>query len=403
MEYNDLLNSGVRWYTSLIDGLFKVHSEKEARQGLLICGISHKNTRLFALFPSYINFTRFHLSLPPEKRCFFEIILDSYQKPHFDLDFSPGVEHVDEYFNYFLEIMISTFEELFSPLNLSTDILIFTSHGAKKSFHVIIDNYMHFDNFEAKEFCLRIREKLPEEVKPYLDTSVYSKKQQFRIVGSQKKESGRIKTLLSPWSYKGQRVEYCFRQEPINEGHKLNLLLEASLVSYIGNCALLSYLIKQKEPEITSSEEISSEMAKKAFGLLAQKANVLTFPGGKEGGFASLPYEIRDVVRNVVVLKRLRPSMCRICRRIHYHENPYLIVKQGHVYFDCRRPIKERLYLGFIGNSDLERLFEKAESVSQEKKETESQGKVESSCEIAQKVQGFSSIPLKKLRSQQKN
>ena len=41
--------------------------------------------------------------------------------------------------------------------------------------------------------------------------------------------------------------------------------------------------------------------------------------------------------------------MCKLCHRIHEHQNPYLFVvgHEKHVYFDCRRhPEGKKLYIG---------------------------------------------------------
>ena len=49
------------------------------------------------------------------------------------------------------------------------------------------------------------------------------------------------------------------------------------------------------------------------------------------------------------MLKRTRPSRCKICCRIHENENPYLLVvgDEKSVYFHCRRaPEGKSLFLG---------------------------------------------------------
>ena len=376
METSDLVNSPVKWFKALVPknselkgnrspDLMSYYSEKELRQGMLVCAITHSDTHIFALFPNYITFAKFHQGLAENKRCFFEIILgDSPQKPHFDLDFdlqknaSFTLENfsaeVDKMFNLFLETMITQFEMTYkATLVLDKDVLIFTSHGMKKrSFHVIIDNYCHGSNREAKAFYDEVTRLLPEEVKSFVDRSVYSKKQQFRIVGSQKRGSGRIKSLVSPWQYQGKEIVYKFREEPRNPGHRLILLLEASLVSRISNSQILSNLLAEevKESNFVGEEGVGNDLhpatAKAAFNLLGTKAGVSVHTPG-------FPYEIKDIFKNFVMLKRIRPSRCQVCCRIHEHENPYLIVNIDgnglrHVSFDCRRADGKRLYLGIL-------------------------------------------------------
>ena len=49
------------------------------------------------------------------------------------------------------------------------------------------------------------------------------------------------------------------------------------------------------------------------------------------------------------MLKRIKPSRCKICCRVHEHENPYLLIigDERKVYFQCRRaPEDRKLLLG---------------------------------------------------------
>ena len=381
MESSDLIISPVKWFRALVPkkadspgnqtrDLMSHCSDKDIRQGLLICAITRSDTHIFALFPSYVSFAKFHLALPETKRCFFEIILgDHAQKPHFDIEIEPeklpGISledmaiFADNLLDKFLETMIPLFEELYQvELNLETDLLIFTSHGPKKrSFHVIIDNYSHNNNREAKAFYKEVLKKLPEELCPFIDEAVYSKKQQFRVVGSQKKDSGRIKVLLSTWKYQDRIIDYKYREEPRNPGHRFVLLLEASLVSYPSNCKpLTNLLVEEDEKKQTSwdqeGDDLHPETIKAALNLLGSKAGVTSAD-------PRFPYSVRGVMGTLILLKRESPSKCRICKekngepKVHEHENPYILVvtddnKIRHVYFDCRRADGKKLYLGVL-------------------------------------------------------
>lgn len=379
MESHDLMTSPVRWFKFLVPqgsqspgkkspDLLSNISERDLYRGLLVCGLLYNGNHVFALFPSYVDFARFNLGLSETKRCFFEIILgDRAQKPHFDieieLDKAPHLKPEDlssfgeELLTKFLDLMIAQFEELYmTRLNLKTDLLIFTSHGTtKRSFHVIIDNHCHTSNIEAKAFYEKITQLLPVELQPFIDSAVYSKKQQFRIVGSQKKGSGRIKQLRETWEYHGEKIEYSFREKSRNSGHKLVLLLEASLVSYVPCCRYLPNLlpVEATTKTVASSEDqedLSPKTVEVAFNMIAKKAGVsINDP--------RFPYEVKGVIGTLILLKRLRPSNCQICCRIHEQENPFLLVITDdngirHVYLDCRRSEQyadgKKLYLGVL-------------------------------------------------------
>jgi hypothetical protein len=261
----------------------------------------------------------------------------------------------EELFQEFLKVLIPTFKETYGPsLNLAQDIVIFTSHGAKKrSFHVIIDNYSHRNNKEAKAFYQAVLDRLPIPLRRFVDGSVYSKKQQFRVVGCQKQGSGRVKTLLRRWVWQGHEIVYNFKEEPVNGGHELVLLLEASLVSNTRSCKALPCLLPEETNKASSAEwqeeqgDLASETVKVAFKMLGERAKTsISDP--------RFPYEVRDVMGHLILLKRRYPSNCQICQRIHEHENPYMLVltdestKMRHVYFDCRRAEGRRLYLGIL-------------------------------------------------------
>jgi hypothetical protein len=76
---------------------------------------------------------------------------------------------------------------------------------------------------------------------------------------------------------------------------------------------------------------VSSELAKKALSKLAEYAGMSVHD-------SLFPYKIKSVQGNLVLLRRERPSMCKVCESIHEKEHPYLrINKVGDINFDCRR------------------------------------------------------------------
>lgn len=366
MDFVDLIKSNVKWYSSLVPkegngrrALLNDFTEKDIWEGLLVCGITANDRHIFALFPNYVAFAKFNEQLPDMKRCFFELIFgDHPQKPHFDLEVEMEkiekqtlealIEIGDKLLETFLDTMVPLFEETYhQTLNLETDVLIFQSHGSKKrSYHVIIDNYSHCNNFEAKAFYELVIKKIPDQFKPFVDGSVYSKKQQFRIIGSQKKGSGRIKTHIPSWKYHDQEITYHMREKPYNDRHYMVLMLEASLISYTNNCKPLLDLVPKQEMKKDGGlsyqqdqGDLSKEIVKEAFGLLEAMAGV------KGGDTSNFPYCVKEVIGGLILLSRLRPSLCRICKRIHEHENPFMVVytdRKGHrrASFYCRRSDK---------------------------------------------------------------
>ena len=327
--------------------------------GKLVIGLQ-SDERLFTVFDSHIDYAKFVKDVSEDHRCFYEIIMGDFpQKPHFDIEVSRR-DH-EEYFSNvdrdsLKDIVLEKIFEVLANkdvhLSIERDVLVFSSHGKDKiSFHIVLDNCCHCNNAEAKQFYKKVYALLPRELQemkpPVVDHAVYSKKQQFRIVGSQKFESGRTKLLLKEWSYKGQAIKYKYIEEPESIYHENILQLEASLVSNTSTCFLLPSFFEETDvrPDTIDYKEISRESADKAIQLLAELMGVA--PDDPR-----FPYRFLDLKGGIIVLKRLRPSNCRICSRVHEGENPFLFVIDGAVYFHCRRAPSNKKF--FVGRIDVE-------------------------------------------------
>lgn len=212
---------------------------------------------------------------------------------------------------------------------------------------------MHLNNLEAKAFYHKVLEKMDPELSDFVDPAVYLSKQQFRIVGSQKPRSGRIKTLSDKWTYHDEEIVYQYVREPRNDLHKMLLQLEASLVSHTSNCLPLPNFIQVddngrvlgKSSDSYFEENLSRDIAMKALKLLAETA-------GLSINDKRFPYRLIGVSGGIISLLRVHPSRCRICNRIHENENPYLFIigAEYTVFFNCRRNRKNFL-VGKLGPS----------------------------------------------------
>jgi hypothetical protein len=349
--------------------LSRHHGDIDPMQGsLVICwnpGRPDLPKRLFTYFKSYLAFAAFQRKFFPHQteRNFFEVILgDSAQKPHFDLEQEAPfpTDSLEDIWTCLLTTIIQVMQEKGVALITERDILNFSSHGPdKRSYHVVIDNYCHSNHKEAKAFYDVVVAKLPKAYWPYVDKAVYSSKQQFRIVGSQKVKSGRIKTLISPWPLFSPKeakmapilVKYMYLELPESPDMEELLQFEASLVGCTHNCVMLPSFLNKEETTKSLSwdqerEPISDVVAKLAIDQLAMTANLT---------LAQLPYKMIGIKGGLVMLKRLKPSTCRICKRVHELENPFLIVVKRsvgyQVYFHCRRASNEaKLDLGMINS-----------------------------------------------------
>lgn len=357
-------------------GLMDDYKLEQIDGKLVISMITPTNIRLYTLFDSYIHFAGFVKLYPPERRTFYEVALGEFpQKPRYDLDINvndvpPGTnldELGDQLKDTVIELTTVILAEKEVRLDLTKDVLVFTSHGpTKRSFHIVINNYSHYFHKEARALYDQVMARFPEAMKPYarfVDSAVYSSKQQFRIVGSQKAGSGRPKKFLSTWTYKGQPIEHVYIEKPENADHEFMLQLEESLLTHTSSCYLLPSFIDPTDEGLGSAvakaryemENIPLDLANKALEMCAARGGVTMhdrrFPYILEG--------IEGIKGGIVCLKRRLPSKCQICSRVHEHENPFLIVvgegTTKSVYFCCRRaPMNKKLFIGKL--EDLEAL-----------------------------------------------
>lgn len=241
-------------------GLMDDHTLEQMEGKLIVSMITQSGYRLYTLFDNYIEFAGFHQRYPPADRNFYELAIgDFLQKPHFDLDVKAGdignttlsLDEVGEQLkDTVVEQIIAILAEKDVRLDIRRDVLIFTSHGntsvsSKRSYHIVINNYCHYNHKEARALYDLVISRFPDSMKPFakfVDVAVYSSKQQFRMLGSQKKDSGRPKRFASSWMYKGQQIDHIYLEQPEDSDHEFMLQLEESLLTNTASCYLLPSL-----------------------------------------------------------------------------------------------------------------------------------------------------------------
>lgn len=327
---------------------------------LVVCMITPTEHRLFTFFDSFLDFALYQQKIVPEKRYFYEIAFGEYpQKPHFDIDIAANPNDVkdieslgEQIKDSLIEQVIKIYADRSVDLDLQRDILVYTSHGpSKRSYHLVVNNYCHVDYRDARCLYEKVMLSLPDSFSSYIDRAVYSKKQQFRIVGSQKFESGRPKVFQKQWTYFGQLIDHLYNDEPDTPDSVLQL--DESLISYTSNCNVLPSLFdasesksQPKSSRLHDVEDVSRRTAEQAVILLASQ-------GGLSPSDRRFPYRFDGIHGGIVCLKRLKPSRCSICNRVHDHENPYLVIlgegPRKTIYFHCRRaPDSQKLLLGHL-------------------------------------------------------
>lgn len=363
------------WYFRLKTGsdsrsLLSDYRESELYQHLVVCFtpfklpgssvpfINQKGQpgRLYGYFDSYVEYYKYCCLFDIVERSFFEVIFGSLpQKPHFDIDIKASdynddvnIDHenmsIDDVCDQLLDLLIEkcceVLEKLGVKINLETDILLYSSHSEqKRSYHLVINNYCHANNLEAKAFYTTVINLMSDIVKytGYIDHGVYSVKQQFRIAGCQKQYSGRPKIYHQQFYYKNQLITHRYEEEFTDQEILKMIILRESLVSFTSGCEYIPSLIPDKPESSYNLEgrQLEESDVDRCIDLMNTEMN---YP----------PFKVHEVIDTLIILRRCAPSLCPLCHRIHELENPFIFISMGNAYWNCRRNPTNKLFLGQV-------------------------------------------------------
>ena len=380
-------------------GLLDVFSREEADRGFLVqyIGPAPNHYRKFLLFRNALEFWRSHRrSIPEAHRCFCETVRDREQNMRFDIDLSrnkwpPGVEFGQRYADRVMNWVVGTTLEVMQVRDHQRNVVVCTSHGPDKfSYHIVIRGRHLRDAAAAKRLFLLVLAKLPDEMRRFprnhdkddlllpvlppgaIDPSVYGRLQQFRLLGSQKPGSNRPKRFCDTWHYEGfgpVEHQYAYTGLPLDEVQFLE-----SLVGWVDERLSTLYEPPVPAPHRLPPPGQAKQKASLASSRRCRLRNADTSGGNNDSTLdpgdldfdlkAALSlleprdaFEVREVRNHLVMLRRLRPTHCLVCDRVHESENPYLLI-QGEervVWLDCRRDsLRRRLRLGALGGSNPE-------------------------------------------------
>jgi hypothetical protein len=158
---------------------------------------AQKGSKQFALFRNWAHFQQY--SSTQQNHHFYEVIQGHQpQKLNFDGD---DMMQAELDFPLVLKAIHDIFATLFATDLGPHNLVICSSHGIhKRSWHVIVDGYYVANNTQAKAFYDIVWACAPQTLTskgtPCLDPSVYSSFQNFRMLGSTKKDDiSRVKAL----------------------------------------------------------------------------------------------------------------------------------------------------------------------------------------------------------------
>lgn len=291
------------------------------RNKFIIAGEKDNGGRRFKCFEDWRDFERYLIQVPENKRQFYEVIFgEKAQRIYFDIDAPEGlpIDFLDHLFGAIRIYLRNTFGFNVQDQELT---LCETLGSTKVSYHLILDYYVS-SNQHNRAFCEQIKNLLLPTDQPYIDIAVYSTFQNFRILGCQKRDSGRIKRLIQYQQIPDGKTRY-------------ESELERTLITVTRNSEYVAIYANSK-PVIVPIN-IKDDQVEQALELL-----------GAPGSFKYLRTN-----GSLIILKRLKSTYCTVCQKNHDKENPYLAIRSGKVFFCCRR-VKQEVLLGTINKSDSE-------------------------------------------------
>lgn len=288
-----------------------------------VISLQQEDQRLFTVFNDFIDLYKYQEKLEPCTRALYELIFGDFpQKPHFDIDISDSNVDLDVLGAKVLETLCCAIRSV-HVFDIEKDLLIYSSHSStKRSFHVVINNWKHRNNINAKAFYQEVINRIgDEDVIRYIDHAVYSSKQQFRLLHSQKWNSNRPKIFHEKFTILGKTYQHQWKQFLPRHYEEF----ADSLVGLTADCQFLpDYYVDRISPNLyTNDSDLNDHQIERAIALMNQAMDPV--------------FEIDKITPPFISLRRCEPSMCPICKRIHESQNPYILVSNRTFLWSCRR------------------------------------------------------------------
>jgi len=294
--------------------------------------------------------------LPENQRSFSEVIFGfNKQKIKFDIDMPSDkilninqvllketndiqklLKTSDENIKLLCQIIKNVFSICYKIL--LDDIIVCTSHGYyngnyKFSYHLIVNDYCVLNNNEARKFTSLVMEQVNKDLPqlyPFIDHGVNKSLQNFRMIYNHKPNDTRLKVF-----------------QDTNITVKM---VEATIIQAVDKCTELEALEDSILTPKSVSELPEDYIMEEAKKMLEPHANGFIFS---------------KIQNNFVLYKRLIPTFCEICKRVHDKcDSFYGIVSYTkntsntvYVYYNCFRAQHAKSQQVGIINQDPDRII----------------------------------------------
>jgi hypothetical protein len=277
------------------------------------------------------------------------IINKKLQRLKFDID--AKAEEINDIDNIILGTSNNCDEKALAVLNLIIDKIIFTFNNTysdkidrsfllvtnssgqdinksyKYSYHILIIPYGVIYAEECRNLTDTVKSSLESKVSAVIDNSINKPSQNFRLLGSSKADSVRIKRIDNNLA---EMLGTCKVDDPTNY----------VLVCNKGLKTMPSLL---KTSDIKYSYEFNIETVNKVIELLTEKGLIDSFT-------------YSNFTNNIITFRRKCPSMCPVHEKVHENDNMFVTIHNNergkNVYYNCYRKYEKNasssMFVGVI-------------------------------------------------------
>jgi hypothetical protein len=299
--------------------------------------VRNEENNKYIVFNTRAEFERWYNS--QGTKCFHEVIFGNrVQRLKFDIDIKEKKDYnIHTVIDHILDTIIQTINDLYyciDDVNLSrSDFIITDSSGPindneyKHSFHIILYKYAVMNNEEAKNITADVVQKCCKLYRHYIDKAVNKSIQNFRILGSTKYRSERVKKVTLEYdTYDGSLLD--------------------TLIASPTNVTVLSELLdsQDQDSEFGDSQDQGSQdtinsdcISSKLLDSILKKCKAMNVIDG---------HKVRCVRNNSIQFNRTRPTFCVICSEIHHNDNSLIINYDNltsNIYEFCRQANESRI------------------------------------------------------------
>jgi len=300
--------------------------------------VSH-NLRTAEKFDCYDEFYNFVIN--QSNTCFYEVLSENKKrKMYFDIDIHDKTTlDIDKFIYEICSIIREILQDSIIMITKSQN-----DDTLKCGIHFIIVNYIVNNVYNTKRFYDTVFSNIPVEYKEHFDDKVYKSIQQFRVLFSSKINENRPKRYFKMIPSLNMKVDK-------------KMLLNLSLIQIIKNDIGIEvfdipeeklFYIEAKNYEnnyhhndLDIIEQIDNEKIRTILKLASQYMDFSCFKYTHTKGI-------------FLVLKRLKPSKCFNCNRIHENENAFLYEGNGNIFFGCRRSDNNNIVCAY--DEDVEKI-----------------------------------------------